>query len=122
MQPEPARLIAALMSLNGDLAVIDQARLALADAGDEAMQALSVLESAALELARSAPQLPLHIDLAELRGYRYQTGLVFAAFVPGHGRELARGGRYDGAGAEFGQGRPATGFSADLNELLRLGA
>ncbi len=122
MQPEPARLIAALMSLNGDLAVIDQARLALADAGDEAMQALSVLESAAVELARSAPQLPLHIDLAELRGYRYQTGLVFAAFVPGHGRELARGGRYDGAGAEFGQGRPATGFSADLNELLRLGA
>lgn len=121
MPPEPARLIAALMSLNGDLAVIDQARLALADAGDEAMQALSALESAAAELARSAPQLPLHIDLAELRGYRYQTGLVFAAFVPGHGRELARGGRYDGAGAEFGQGRPATGFSADLNELLRLG-
>ncbi|MDT0498679.1 ATP phosphoribosyltransferase regulatory subunit [Algiphilus sp. W345] len=122
MPADPARLISALMSLNGDLAVIDQARLALADAGDEAMQALSVLESAAAELARAAPQLPLHIDLAELRGYRYQTGLVFAAFVPGHGRELARGGRYDGVGAEFGQGRPATGFSADLNELLRLGA
>ena len=35
-------------------------------------------------------------------------------------RELARGGRYDGVGREFGVPRPATGFSADLNELLRL--
>ena len=48
--------------------------------------------------------------------------MVFAAFVPGHGREIARGGRYDGVGHEFGTPRPATGFSADLNELLRLGA
>ena len=36
--------------------------------------------------------------------------------------EIARGGRYDGVGAAFGAARPATGFSADLNELLRLGA
>ncbi|HKY93217.1 MAG TPA: ATP phosphoribosyltransferase regulatory subunit, partial [Nevskiaceae bacterium] len=41
---------------------------------------------------------------------------------PGHGREIARGGRYDGVGREFGRALPATGFSADLNELLRLGA
>ena len=61
------------------------------------------------------------MDLAELRGYRYKTGLVFAAFVADHGREIARGGRYDGVGAAFGEHRPATGFSADINELLRLG-
>lgn len=121
LDAECARRIAALMALNGGREVIAAAREALSNAGEAALQALDVLESAASELARVEPALPLHIDLAELRGYRYQTGLVFAAFVPGHGRELARGGRYDGVGAEFGAGRPATGFSADLNELLRLG-
>lgn len=117
-----ARPIDALMSLNGSLDVIEDARGLLADVGEVAMDALSMIEQVAASLMQSHPRLPLHIDLAELRGYRYQTGLVFAAFVPDHGRELARGGRYNGAGAEFGFGRPATGFSADLNELLRLGA
>jgi ATP phosphoribosyltransferase regulatory subunit len=67
------------------------------------------------------PDVPLHVDLAELRGYRYQTGAVFAAFVPGQGRELARGGRYDATGEVFGRARPATGFSADVTALARLG-
>ena len=119
----PASLagLSTLMELNGDVTVLQRARRTL-DAGDSAIAgALTAVEQAAADLQRSAPELPLHIDLAELRGYRYQTGLVFAAFVPGHGRELARGGRYDGAGREFGRPRPATGFSADLNELLRLG-
>ncbi len=113
--------VAALMELNGDVTVLQRAR-AILDVGETAIaQALVALEQAARELAKIAPTVPLHIDLAELRGYRYQTGLVFAAFAPGHGRELARGGRYDGVGGELGKPRPATGFSADVNELLRLG-
>jgi len=113
--------VAALMELNGDVTVLQRARATL-DLNETAIaQALIALEQAAQELAKIAPGVPLHIDLAELRGYRYQTGLVFAAFAPGHGRELARGGRYDGVGGELGKPRPATGFSADVNELLRLG-
>jgi ATP phosphoribosyltransferase regulatory subunit len=121
MQPRTAKSLAELMQLNGDISVLARARQSLAPAGDEVMQALDVLESSATELQRKFRKLPVHVDLAELRGYRYQTGMVFAAFVPGHGRELARGGRYDGVGHEFGTPRPATGFSADMNELLRLG-
>jgi ATP phosphoribosyltransferase regulatory subunit len=116
------RSFAALMDLNGDTTVLARARAVLGSAGPAVIEALSALEQAAAELQRVAPDVGLHIDLAELRGYRYQTGLVFAAFVPGHGRELARGGRYDGVGREFGHARPATGFSADINELLRHGA
>lgn len=113
--------LSALMDLNGDVTVLQRARHTL-DLQDPAIaEALAAVEQAAAELKRVAPEVPVHIDLAELRGYRYQTGLVFAAFVPGHGREVARGGRYDGVGSEFGAARPATGFSADLNELLRLG-
>ncbi|TXH05042.1 MAG: ATP phosphoribosyltransferase regulatory subunit [Nevskiaceae bacterium] len=115
------RLLSQLMELNGDLTVFARAREALSSAGEEIVTALAAVERTATELQREYPKLPIHIDLAELRGYRYQTGMVFAAFVPGHGRELARGGRYDGVGHEFGAARPATGFSADINELLRLG-
>ena len=63
----------------------------------------------------------VHFDLAELRGYRYHGGVGFAAFVPGHGREIARGGRYDGMTTVDGRPRPATGFSADLRTLYQLG-
>lgn len=59
-------------------------------------------------------------DLAELSGYGYYTGIVFSAFVPGHGRAIAKGGRYDGIGKAFGRNRPATGFGADLRELINL--
>lgn len=115
------QMLKALLDLNGDVSVLQRARERLDSADPAVDEALTALDQAVAELNRAEPAVPLNIDLAELRGYRYQTGLVFAAFAPGHGRELARGGRYNGVGREFGQPRPATGFSADLNELLRLG-
>jgi ATP phosphoribosyltransferase regulatory subunit len=56
-------------------------------------------------------------DLAELRGYHYQSGMVFAAYAEGRANALALGGRYDEVGKAFGRSRPATGFSMDLREL-----
>ncbi|HZP11025.1 MAG TPA: ATP phosphoribosyltransferase regulatory subunit [Nevskiaceae bacterium] len=114
--------LALLMELNGDVTVLKRARAELKSAGAAVQRCLDVLERASGELGRKRPHLPVHIDLAELRGYRYQTGMVFAAFAPGHGRELARGGRYEAESGANGRTRPATGFSADLNELLRLGS
>ena len=73
-----------------------------------------------LRLARHAGQVSLAIDLADVQGFRYHTGLGFAAYVEGHARAVGRGGRYDGIGAVFGRGRPATGFSLDLRELVEL--
>jgi ATP phosphoribosyltransferase regulatory subunit len=64
----------------------------------------------------SYPGLSLHIDLAELRGYRYHTGILFAVHDR-NGNELARGGRYDDIGKAFGHARPATGFSGELKRL-----
>ena len=68
------------------------------------------------------PDLPLSFDLADLRGYHYHNGIVFAAYYPGFPSALAQGGRYDGVGKDFGRARPATGFSMDLREVARLGA
>jgi ATP phosphoribosyltransferase regulatory subunit len=80
--------------------------------------ALVNLERVAKALAHL--DAPVYFDLAELRGYRYYTGVVFSAFVPGQGQAVAQGGRYDGIGRAFGRARAATGFSTDLRRLLRL--
>lgn len=80
--------------------------------------AIDELETIAGELLNFVPDLPLFVDLAELRGYHYHTGIVFAAYGAGYGQAMAWGGRYDGVGAVFGRARPATGFSADLKRLL----
>lgn len=58
-------------------------------------------------------------DLAELRGYHYHSGVVFAAYAGGSPNALALGGRYDEVGKAFGRARAATGFSMDLRELAQ---
>jgi ATP phosphoribosyltransferase regulatory subunit len=71
-------------------------------------------------LAGELSDLPLSFDLAELRGYHYHNGVVFAAYCAQSPTAVALGGRYDGIGARFGRARPATGFSLDLRALARL--
>ncbi|RLA23563.1 MAG: ATP phosphoribosyltransferase regulatory subunit [Gammaproteobacteria bacterium] len=113
-------MLAVLPELNGGSEVINIARTKLMKADKSVMEALDELEQMAEWIRLQMPECPLNIDLAELQGYHYHAGLVFAAFVPGYGREVARGGRYDNIGQEFGRSRAATGFSADLKTISRL--
>ncbi|HLA74621.1 MAG TPA: ATP phosphoribosyltransferase regulatory subunit [Gammaproteobacteria bacterium] len=117
---EQRRQLISLVDLNGGDEVLAEASKSLAKAGDEVKNALANLQSIATAARRQAPEIPLYFDLAELRGYHYYTGVVFAAFVPGHGQAVAQGGRYDDIGRVFGRARPATGFGADLRTLLML--
>lgn len=110
----------ALADLHGERDVIARARQALAAAGAAVGDALDHLEGLADAVGRARPRLQLHFDLAEVRGYHYHTGMVFAAYLPGEGEEIGRGGRYDGIGEVFGRARPATGFSTDLRRLAAL--
>ena len=116
-----SKRLAALSTLNGGREVLDAARDQLAGASDNVLMALDNLCEIAALLEQGNSGLSLNFDLAELRGYNYQTGMVFAIFVPGCGEEIARGGRYDAIGEVFGRARPATGFSTDLKTLLDLG-
>jgi ATP phosphoribosyltransferase regulatory subunit len=77
------------------------------------------LTKALLTLRRLADACPIptSLDLAELRGYHYHSGVVFDAYCKGVVGPVARGGRYDEVGKAFGRSRPATGFSIDLREL-----
>ena len=111
-----ASLLAQLMNLRGDERLIDDARHAFASAPQAVLDALNSLQAVIDGVKRTHPGVGISIDLAELRGYSYHTGVLFAAYKS-DGNELARGGRYDAVGAAFGHPRPATGFSGDMKKL-----
>ena len=115
-----AEALIALTELNGPCAdVLAQARKTLPKhaAIDKALADLERLVSAAAKLST---HLELSIDLADLRGYQYHSGVMFAAYVDQLPQPIARGGRYDHVGQAFGRPRPATGFSLDLLTLANL--
>lgn len=108
-----------LPRLNGSVSVLDEARSLFA--GDCAvLAALEELQSVCAAVAGRYPQVELYLDLGELRGFNYHTGIVFAAYLPAFGEALCKGGRYDEIGRDFGRARPATGFSADLKVLAEI--
>ena len=117
-----ADMLNALADLNGGPEVLELARKKLAEATQDVQEAIDYLQKLGDLLAAQVPHVPVHYDLAELRAYRFHTGVVFAAFIPGQGNEVARGGRYDSVGEKFGRARPATGFSADLKALMSVGS
>ncbi len=110
----------ALLDLHGDVTVLARARSVLGAAGPGVGRALDDLDAVQKRLAVALPDISVHIDLAELRGFRYHTGIVFSLYASQTAALLAKGGRYDGIGKVFGQNRPATGFSADLRKFVRL--
>ncbi len=107
--------VMALATLHGGVDVLARAKEAL-PARPEIQAALDALAL----LAHSAAAVRVNIDLADLSGYQYESGVVFALYVPGLPNAVARGGRYDQVGEAFGRARPATGFSMDLREIARL--
>ena len=111
----PRDALRALPSLYGDASVLDAARGRLPN--------LPVIARALDDLAflaRQANGAELMIDLADLRGYAYHSGVMFSAYVDGVPNAVARGGRYDDVGLAYGRARPATGFSLDLREVARI--
>jgi ATP phosphoribosyltransferase regulatory subunit len=113
-------LLSSLANLNGGVEILEQARAMMSGTNNSVKQALDELSTIAQTITQRRPEINLHFDLSELRGYQYQNGVVYAVYSKGFGRELARGGRYDGIGKVFGRDRPATGFSTDLKTLMRL--
>ena len=106
-----------LPELYGGKEVLPRARAALA-AFPGVDVALSELEAVASELSDSVADLSF--DLAELRGYHYHSGMVFAVYAASCPNAVALGGRYDEVGRAFGRARPATGFSMDLREIASI--
>ena len=103
-----------LPELYGGREVIARARRALPK--------LAAIERALADLDRlsATEDIPVSIDLADLRGYHYHSGVAFAAYCSRLPNAIALGGRYDGVGKAFGRARPATGFTLYMLEQARL--
>jgi len=120
LPPKVADALLVLTELNGPCEeVLVKAKAALPKHAlvDLAIEQLEKLVAAASTLSEG---LELSIDLADLRGYQYHSGVMFAAYVDKLPQPIARGGRYDQVGQAFGRSRPATGFSLDLLTLANL--
>jgi ATP phosphoribosyltransferase regulatory subunit len=101
-----------LLQLYGDRTVLDEAHRRLPQSAE--------IDAALLHLKWLASHLDganVSFDLADLRGYAYYSGAMFAMYAPGASDALARGGRYDEVGLVFGRKRPAVGFSLDIKAL-----
>lgn len=110
--------------LSGGKDSLDKIRQRVANLGEASlntvMAAIDELQSISEQVSTRFSGVEIGFDFCELRGYNYHTGIMFAAYTPGYGYALAKGGRYDDIGKEFGESRAATGFSADLKPLVRL--
>lgn len=58
------------------------------------------------------------LDLGEVRGFDYYSGVHFEAYVSGLGAPLAGGGRYDHMLGRFGYDCPATGFAFEVGRVM----
>lgn len=112
-----ARAAASLCSLYGEPGVLDRARRALAPVAGEA--ALTGLDAVLEHLQRLDPGAAsrVDVDLGEVRGFEYYTGLRLRVWAPGVPRPLVRGGRYDDLLGRYGTAAPASGFAIDLDAL-----
>lgn len=110
------RLLAELPLLAGGGEVLDRAA-ALVES-DHSRNALENLSQVVEFVEHYGLTDSLTIDLGELRGVDYHTGVLFEAFVHHLGSPLCKGGRYDGLVARFGEDLPATGFSLDLAAIM----
>ena len=115
-----AAMLEALPLLSGSDDVLKTAQEKLKDAGKPVLEALQHLENIIQLVTSNFPEIKVNIDLAEMRGYSYHTGIMYTVYLPGRGESIAYGGRYDGIGEAFGNSRPAIGFSADLRTLASL--
>lgn len=116
---DSACLLQHLPGLSGDIEVLDRAREIFSSAPAEIELAIDEVQVVVDDLSRRYPQLRLYLDLCELEGYHYHTGIVFAAYSENARHALGQGGRYDDIGESFGRARPATGFSIDLKSVAK---
>ncbi len=125
-----ARDDATLRRVLRDGPALDRVRATIAVAGDSALldgdsthtistspalsAALDELRAVRDRLAASGLADRVLVDLGEVRGLGYYTGVSFVLLARGVGEPIGAGGRYDSLLAEFGAPRPATGCAIDL--------
>ena len=109
-------LLLALPTLYGRGDVLERAERLVKNARSEAALANLAEVYRLLRLYGLADSVLL--DLGEVRGFDYYSGVHFEAYVAGLGASLAGGGRYDQMLGRFGYDCAATGFAFEVGRAL----
>ncbi len=112
------KVLYALLQLTGNSETIDSARRLVSN--EKSLLALDNLAGLYAELRRQKLSTHVTIDLSEVRGLDYYTGIIFKIYVPGMGFEVGSGGRYDNLLKNFGCDLPSVGFTFFLERLMSL--
>ena len=115
MEERRKNVLRSIPHLTGGREILDKARSLVRN--ERSVKAIEHLESIYAIFERLNLADRLTIDLGEIRGFDYYSGILFRVYVPGLGFEVALGGRYDGLPAQFGYDTPAVGFSFTLERL-----
>ncbi|QPT40067.1 ATP phosphoribosyltransferase regulatory subunit [Oligella ureolytica] len=110
--PEIQQALLVLPNLYGGADTLEVARSVLPKL-PEIQKALDELEA----IVKRFPSAS--VDLADISGYDYHSGISFALYAEGWHNALVRGGRYDRVAQAYGRERPATGFSLNLRRLVQ---
>lgn len=117
-----------LLQFIGDLPAFEEhlARWTLRDEVRAAAEKLLAILTSVHGLQPSPPPLQpaarsreemLRVDLSELGGHQYYSGIAFSAYTAGGNAAVVRGGRYDTLLRQFGCDAPSVGFSMYTRKL-----
>ncbi len=79
---------------------------------EEIISVIAVLEEYNIEC-------DISVDLVEVKGFEYYTGVTFEIISSATPASLVTGGRYDGLVSRYGQSVPAAGFAIDAEVLMQ---
>lgn len=117
IEPATVRAFTSLADLHGPPQLLREAAGIAEQLGAGA--ALERLTEVVAAVEREYPDTHarLLVDLGEVRGFDYYTGVRLRVWAPGVGGPVVRGGRYDDLVGRYGAGLPATGLALDLDAL-----
>lgn len=114
--PDDRDLLVALTTFYGEEEVIEKARERVND--PEAAGCLDYIEKVVGIVDSRGFRDRVTIDLGEVRGFDYYTGIIFEGFSPGVGKAILGGGRYDTLVEKYGYRCSSTGFAFDLENIV----
>jgi ATP phosphoribosyltransferase regulatory subunit len=112
---EERRAFARLTQLSGKRGTLDEALPVITNPRSRA--ALDRIERLWRVIESLGMNDDFEIDLGDVSGLDYYTGLTFKIYVRGAGGSVGSGGRYDRLTSNFGKAEPAIGFVLDLDAL-----
>lgn len=110
------RLLMDLTTFYGEEEVLEKASEAVTDPGARAK--IENLKKVTDIIAEKGYMDRVTLDLGEVRGFDYYTGMIFEGFASGVGKPILSGGRYDNLLEKYGYPRAATGFAFDVENIV----